>query len=87
MESPLINLQKIPLENFIDTLIDLYDRGADYIDILASPNPHQDIMSIIVRVEYINPERNDFNGEEDILPEEIIQEDIELSDDILDKLI
>lgn len=51
-----MNLRKIPLESLINLLADLYDGGADYIDITAdttdSDDPDQ--MKITVKPEYMS---------------------------------
>lgn len=69
MDKPPITLRKIPLEGFIDILMRLYNKGADYIDIMGVPDEIQDMMSIFVRSEYINPENNGFTGDE-FIPDE-----------------
>jgi hypothetical protein len=50
-----MRLRKIPLESLINLLADLYDGGADYIDITAestdSDDPDQ--MKITVKPEYM----------------------------------
>jgi hypothetical protein len=69
METTAITLRKIPLGGFIDILITLFNKGADYVDLIGVPNEIQDEMSIVVRTEYINPEYNGFVGDE-FTPEE-----------------
>ena len=64
-----ITLIKIPLEGFIDILMTLYNKGADFIDIIGTPNEIQDTMSVIVRTEYVNPDNNSF-GEGEFIPDE-----------------
>jgi len=83
-----VKLQKIPLEGFIDLLSDLYEKGADYIDIIGTPDEDQDLMSVIVKVEYIDPENNGFDMDDPtfIKDEEIVTER-KLSDEDLDALI
>lgn len=73
-----IMLQKIPLEPFIQTLRELYDDGANYIDLVGIANQEQDVMNIIVRMEYMDPEMIGF------IPED--EENI-LSDDDINQLI
>ena len=51
-----VELRKIPLANFIDILTQLYDEGADYVDIIGKPNDFQDIMQLVVREEYVDRE-------------------------------
>ena len=78
----VVELRKIPLEGFILTLQDIYDRGADYIDIVAKPDVDQDVISIVIKPEYIDPENNYF--EEDLT---IYPKDVPLSDMNLNELI
>jgi hypothetical protein len=56
-----MRLRKIPLENLINLLADLYDGGADYIDITseASGSDEPDIMKIIVQPDYLSPDMDD----------------------------
>jgi hypothetical protein len=51
-----MKLRKIPLENLINLLADLYDGGADYIDITAesTETDEPDQMKITVKPEYIS---------------------------------
>lgn len=55
-EEGMMMLEKIPLGEFIDILVDLFDKGADYIDLVGTPNIKQDGIQIIVRKEYIAEE-------------------------------
>ena len=64
-EENVVELRKIPLAGFIDMLQELYDNGADYVDIIAKPNQQQDVISLIVREEYIDPACNNFVNEEE----------------------
>jgi len=51
-----MKLRKIPLESLINLLADLYDGGADYIDIIAEPTEtnEPDQMKITVKPEYLS---------------------------------
>ena len=51
-----MKLRKIPLESLINLLADLYDGGADYIDITAesTETDDPDQMKIIVKPEYLS---------------------------------
>jgi hypothetical protein len=61
MQKKIITLQKIPIDNLIEILMELYNQGADYIDISGMPDEDQDVISIFVREEYMS---NDNNQEE-----------------------
>ena len=49
-----IRLRKIPLESFIDTLIDLYEHGVLYVDLIADPGENIDRVGIYVKDEYMD---------------------------------
>jgi len=49
-----IRLRKIPLESFIDTLIDLYENGVLYVDIIGDPGENIDRVGIYVKDEYMD---------------------------------
>ena len=90
MNRPII--KKIPLNELIDILSDLYNRGVDYIDILAPDEPSEDDrMTIKFTKEYMSPDAELEEGEElddneeDVLDISIIPE--KLSDEDLNQLI
>lgn len=58
----IITLQKIPIKNLMEILSELYNDGADYIDISGVPNIEQDVISISVREEYMNQDE-EYNGD------------------------
>jgi hypothetical protein len=49
-----VTLHKIPLEEFIEILINLWENGADFIDIEGTPDSEQDIIGVTVKDEYLN---------------------------------
>jgi len=60
----------------MEILSELYNEGADYVDISGMPNEDQDVISIFVREEYMNEDEEydeEYNGD--------------LSDDDLNQLI
>lgn len=93
-----ITIKKVHLDSFIEILIDLYDKGVDYVDIIGVNNEIQDSIGISFSKDYMNSELVD-NFEkiklpskkaekEDKKPE--IKEDkinINLSDDDLNQLL
>ena len=90
MNRPII--KKIPLNELIDILSDLYNRGVDYIDILAPEEPSEDDrMTIKFTKEYMSPDAELEEGEEldddeeDVLDITIVPE--KLSDEDLNQLI
>jgi len=70
-------VRKIPLEMFIQTLQELYDNGADYIDISGDSNNSddklKDTLIIIVKPEYLS----NFNEDEET--EEYDEEEISIN--------
>jgi len=84
-------IKKIPLDELLEILTDLYNRGVDYIDILAPENPtEEDRMTIKFTHEYMSEEALDsleelVNDEEEIL--DIIITPTKLSDDDLNQLL
>lgn len=90
MNRPII--KKIPLNELIDILSDLYNRGVDFIDILAPEEPSEDDrMTIKFTKEYMSPDAELEEGEElddneeDVLDITIIP--TKLSDEDLNQLI
>ena len=68
MKKQEVVLQKIWLDDFISVLIDLYERGADYIDIVGCHDGKEDAMKIIVKDEYL---REDDGTDEDLTKEKL----------------
>lgn len=73
MRTTRVVLHKIVLREFIDALIDIYDSGADYIDLVGINRRDRDELNINVREEYLYTEEE---GGED-----------ELTDDTINQLI
>jgi len=75
----MLKLRKIPLEPLIQILQDLYDSGADYIDLSGEQNKEEDelkdIIQITVKPEYMTHTDNDDDND--------IEQEVELdfSDD------
>lgn len=71
-------LRKIPLEIFIDVLMEIFEQGVDYVDIIGVPDEIQDTIGVTFSQDYISPEAIDnFKIDED----EQKNIDINLSDD------
>lgn len=61
MEKKEIKLRKIPLQAFLDVLVDLYNSGLDYIDIVGIPDEIQDTIGVMFSNEYMSKDdRDDF---------------------------
>ena len=79
----VLMIKKIPLDNFIDILMDLYNKGVDYIDITGVTNDHMDKMAISFTAEYMmeGSEENFDNTPsldiKDLLNEKLSEEDLD----------
>lgn len=52
MAKEKVTLRKIPIRILIDTLVEIYEKGADYVDIVGIPDDTRDEIGIMVREEY-----------------------------------
>lgn len=77
-----VRLRKIPLNVFIQALMDVYNTGVDYIDIIGKPDEEQDTIGIAFCEEYMSKEADEETFEN--LKEEI--KNINLSDEDLNQL-
>jgi len=60
-----MNLRKIPLESFIEILQELYEQGADYIDISEEDHiNNKDVIKITVRPEYFINDREQYETDD-----------------------
>jgi len=58
-------IKKVPLDEIIDVFMDLYNKGVDFIDLIASEKDNR--ISVIFTEEYINQEAIDnFELDDDI---------------------
>ena len=80
----MLKLRKIPLEPLIQILQDLYDSGADYIDLSGEQNKEEDelkdIIQITVKPEYMTHTDNEDDDDDDI--EQEVELDFSDDDDI-----
>jgi hypothetical protein len=74
-------IKKVPLDEIIDVFMDLYNKGVDFIDIIASETDNR--ISVIFSEEYINEEAVD-NFE---LKDVEIDLDTKLTDEDFNQLI
>ena len=78
-----LTIKKIPLDGFIDILMDLYNKGVDYIDITGVTNEHSDKMAISFTSEYMmEGAEEEFNDApaldvKDLLNKTLSQEDLD----------
>jgi hypothetical protein len=50
-------IKKVPLDEIIDVFMDLYNKGVDFIDIIATEKDNR--ISVIFTEEYVNQEAID----------------------------
>lgn len=82
-----LRLRKIPLEQFLDALLELYNKGLDYIDLVGTPDSVQDTIGIMFTKDYMNKEMREFYDEVNNEDEELSKK-IDLSnDDDINQLI
>ena len=62
---------KVPLEEFLNVLENIYNSGADFIDIIGEPDGEEGIMKIEVKREYLCPE-DEMEDDEELSDDEII---------------
>ena len=58
-------LKKIPLDSLLTILTELYEQGADYIDISGKHDDEKDEISITVREEYYSEEYDEIQFTEE----------------------
>jgi hypothetical protein len=58
-------IKKVPLDEIIDVFMDLYNKGVDFIDLIATEKDNR--ISVIFTEEYINQEAMDnFELDDDV---------------------
>ena len=83
MENKEVCIKKIPLDNFINILMELYNKGLDYVDIQGVTDDHQDRLAISFTNEYMTPE-----GVDNFMGSPYIEEvDMKLTDEDLNRLL
>ena len=79
-----MQLRKIPLGPFIEILQDLFENGADFIDLSGDNNDEgespKDMIKITVKPEYLSDEEGDDNDKME-LQQEIQMDFSDLDDD------
>lgn len=84
MENREVKIERIPLDKLIDTLVDLYNKGIDYIDVVGVPGVEFDRMGIAFTKDYMTDQGKKNFGEIDVDLEIISSK---LTDDDLNELI
>ena len=84
MENREVKIEKIPLDKLIDTLVDLYNKGIDYIDVVGVPGKEFDRMGIAFTRDYMTDQgKENFEG----LDLDLEIKTTNLTDDDLNELI
>jgi hypothetical protein len=84
MENREVKIERIPLDKLIDTLVDLYNKGIDYVDIVGVPGVEFDRMGIAFTKDYMTDQGKENFGELEVDLEIISSK---LTDDDLNELI
>lgn len=84
MANKEVKIQKIPLDKLIETLVDLYNKGVDFIDIAGISGPEYDRMAIAFTKDYMTEQGKINFGELDV---DLAIEPSKLTDDDLNQLI
>ena len=63
MENREVKIERIPLDKLIDTLVDLYNKGIDYIDVVGVPGVEFDRMGIAFTKDYMTDQGKENFGE------------------------
>jgi hypothetical protein len=87
MENREVRIQKIPLDRLIETLVDLYNKGIDYIDISGVPGTEFDRMAIVFTKDYMTEQGKKNFGDEDEADLNLQIEQTKLTDDDINQLI
>lgn len=86
MENREVKIQKIPLDKLIDTLVELYNKGVDYIDVHGVPGREFDRMAIVFTKDYMTEQGiKNFEGLDEEMDVEI--KPTKLTDDDLNILL
>ena len=92
MDKNQVRLKKIPIAVFLKALMDIYESGVDYVDIIGVPGEEQDTIGIAFSDDYMSKETSeddDINNENDSNIEQLEEEikNIKLSDEDLNQLL
>ena len=63
MENREVKIERIPLDRLIDTLVDLYNKGIDYVDVVGVPGVEFDRMGIAFTKDYMTDNGRENFGE------------------------
>jgi hypothetical protein len=81
-----ITIKKIPLKPLLDILQDVWEKGADYVDIIGVTGDVQNNVLIAIRDDYMNSEEEEEQSPKKETPDGGDDED-SLTDDQLNLLL
>lgn len=82
-----LRIRKVAVNAFVDILVDLYNKGVDYVDIIGILDDIQDSIAISFSKEYMAKDMESNFDEIATKEIETDQINIKLSDDDLNQLI
>lgn len=88
MDNNQLIIRKIYIDTLIDTLVEMYNMGVDYVDLIGTTDDLQDCIGLSFCKEYMNEDMKiNFNNisEEDI--DKDIKIDKKLSEEDLNQLL
>lgn len=81
MENKEIAIRKIPLNTFIDILVELYNRGVDFVDLSGETGNKSDRLAISFTEDYMAEEAKenfkDVPYEDEIITTKLSEEDLD----------
>lgn len=80
-------LRKIQLDSLIDQLIELYNSGANFVDVTGFNEEMKDTIGILVKSDYITYNRRNEDRYQGRVQEEDDDEDRPLTDEDLNQLL
>lgn len=92
-ENTEITIKKVPLKALLDILQEVWEKGADYVDIIGVTGDVENNVLIAIRDDYMNNEEEEDEEEEKSPEEEALDDDDEddnedsLTDDELNLLL
>lgn len=82
-----VRLRKIPLSVFIDILLDLFNNGVNYVDIIGKNDEEHDVIGISFSDEYMSKHHKDGLNEPTNINDEQTIKNITMSDEDLNQLL
>lgn len=86
-ENNSLKIRKVHLNTFIEILIDLYNKGVDYVDIIGSMDKGQDSIGISFSKEYMSKEHQENFNKIHVTSKTDDEINIKLSDEDLNQLL